>query len=150
MRGTLQDNCGTPDIGPGASTGTDPAAVSAPTYARQSAEFAAADDDMDQGVAENDVNMDFIGSFEPVESDRDSISELLLTQLGSCARSYRREAQNADRKIISEMYSPPRVTAELKKMGRKHLVLGFALDLTVLDPDDGMPWDLSGWKSWTW
>ena len=80
---------------------------------------------------------------EPVESDRDFISELLLTQLGSCGRSYRREAQEAGRKIISEMYSPPRVTAELKKMGHKHLVPGFALDLTVMDPDDGMPWDFS-------
>ena len=76
-------------------------------------------------------------------SDQDCISELLLDQLGSSGRSYTREAQRAGRKIISEMYSPPRVTKELKKMGHKHLVPGFALDLTVVDPDDGLPWDFS-------
>ena len=39
------------------------------------------------------------------------------------------------------MYSPPRVTAEIIRSKNKHVLLGFALDLTVLDPDDGMPWD---------
>ncbi len=66
---------------------------------------------MDAGVHESYVNIGFIGSLEPVESDRDFISEMLLAQLGSCGRSYRREAQKAGRKIISEMFSPPRVTA---------------------------------------
>ena len=99
---------------------------------------------MDMGDnANEDVNMGFIGCMEPNESDHDSISELLLTQLGSCGRSYRREAQKAGRRIISEMYSPPRVTEELKKMKHKHLVPGFVLDLTVMDPDDGKPWDFS-------
>ena len=43
-------------------------------------------------------------------------------------------------KHVSEVYSPPRVTHIAKKVG---LSTGFALDLTQLDPDDGMPWDLS-------
>ena len=37
--------------------------------------------------------------------------------------------------------SPPRITAELKKHPRRHLLPGFALDLTVIDPEDGEPWD---------
>ena len=88
------------------------------TATGQSAEESIADNDavMNAGVHESDVNMGFIGSLEPVESDRDSISEMLLAQLGSCGRSYRREAQKACRKIISEMYPAPRVSAELKKM----------------------------------
>ena len=44
---------------------------------------------------------------------------------------------------MSEMYSPPRVTAELQRMKHKHLLPGSALDLTVVDPDDGLPWDFS-------
>ena len=58
----------------GASLGTGPEAVSAPTHARQSAEFAAAGDEMHEGAPDNDVNMGFIGSLEPAESDRDFIS----------------------------------------------------------------------------
>ena len=41
------------------------------------------------------------------------------------------------------MYSPPRVAAELRRTGNKHLLPGFALDLTVVDPEDGLPWDFS-------
>ena len=80
-----------------------------------------------------------------MESDQDFISELLLNQLGSCGRSYRREAQRAGRKIVSEMYSPPRVTAELRKSKSefRHILPGFAFDLTVSDPADGQPWDFS-------
>ena len=44
---------------------------------------------------------------------------------------------------MSERYSPPRVTAEIKRMKHRHLLPGFALDLKVVDPDDGMPWDFS-------
>ncbi len=98
---------------------------------------------MDEGVPESDVDTGLTGSVELVESDLDFISELLLAHLGLCGRSYRREAQKAGRKLFSEMYSPPRVTAELKKIGHTRLVPGFALDLTVMDPDDGMPLDFS-------
>ena len=41
------------------------------------------------------------------------------------------------------MYSLPRVTAEIQRQGHRHLMPGFALDLTVVDPDDGLPWDFS-------
>ena len=38
----------------------------------------------------------------------------------------------------SKVYSPARVTETARKMGLKD---GWALDLTVDDPDDGLPWN---------
>ena len=89
----------------------------------------------------NDVNMGFIGSLEPAADD--FVSGMLLQQIGSSGRGYRREAASACRRIVSEMYSPPRVTAELNKARNRHLVPGFALDLTVCDPDTEKPWDFT-------
>ncbi len=51
----------------------------------------------------------FIGILEP--SAEDFMSDLLLQQLGSSGRSYLRENRASCRRIVSEMYSPPRVTA---------------------------------------
>jgi len=44
---------------------------------------------------------------------------------------------------VSEVYSPPRVTALAAEF---RLIPGMALDLTVTDPDDGLPWDFSNGK----
>ena len=55
-------------------------------------------------------------------------------------RSFRRERQAAVRKIVSEVYSPPRVTQEIKNGKWKHFAPGLALDITVVDPNDGKPW----------
>ena len=87
--------------------------------------------------------MGFIGSLEP--SADDCISELLLQQLGSYGRRYRRETRASCTRIVSEMYSPPRVTAELKRSKKRfrHVLPGFAFDLTVSDPADGQPWDFT-------
>ena len=52
-------------------------------------------------------------------------------------RMYGKGAQQI-KQHVSELYSPPRVTAMAEKMG---MIPGFALDLTVRDPEDGMPWD---------
>ena len=41
--------------------------------------------------------------------------------------------------VISEIYSPPRVTALLSSRG---MMPGFAMDFTTCD-DSGMPWDFS-------
>ena len=51
---------------------------------------------------------------------------MLATQLG--------------RPNIAEIYSPPRVTCLAQKFGFRP---GVALDLTVLDPADGLPWDFT-------
>ena len=88
---------------------------------------------------DNDANMGFIGSLEP--SVDDFVSGMLLQQLGSSGRSYRREARASCTRIVSEMYSPPRVTAELLRSKKRfrHVLPGFAFDLTVSDPEDGQP-----------
>ena len=74
---------------------------------------------------------------------------MLLEQLGTVSsatkesRGLAREKRRTFNRIVSEIYSPPRVTAEIQRSGFKHLRAGLVLDLTVSDPDDGQPWDLS-------
>jgi len=41
---------------------------------------------------------------------------------------------------VSEFYSPPRVSGLAPEM---NLISGYALDLSVNDPDDGLPWDFN-------
>ena len=41
---------------------------------------------------------------------------------------------------VSEVYSPPRINVTAAKIG---LVPGMSLDLTQLDPHDGLPWDFT-------
>ena len=93
----------------------------------------------DDAPGPGDADMGFLGSLEP--EPHDVAAELLLMQLGSTGRSYKRETQQAFGKLVSEIYSPPRITAELRRRPRRRLLPGFALDLTVMDPDDGEPWD---------
>jgi len=91
-----------------------------------------------------------LGSLEPTTED--SIADMLLQQLGSSGRSYKREARAGFKRItskvfsppgiVSEIFSPPRVTGELLRMGRRHLVPGLALDITCNDPDD-IPHEIS-------
>ena len=64
------------------------------------------------------------------ESSRSDLAEILqLFKEFGCA---------SIRNDVSEIYSPPRVVAMAARMGLKP---GFALDLTIVDPDDGRPWD---------
>ena len=97
--------------------------------------------DEKQEANENGMDMGFLGILEPTPED--SVSGLLLQQLGLSGRSYRREHPSSCRRIVSEMYSPPRVTAEPKRMNNTQLLSGFALDLTAVDPDDSLSWDFS-------
>ena len=58
-------------------------------------------------------------------------------------RAYGSERRRAVQRFTdSEVYSPPRISKEIREGKWKHLVPGFALDLTVVDPSDGLPWDL--------
>ena len=100
----------------------------------------AMEEDQKEGI-DVDMSMSFIGSLEPERDD--FISELLLRQVGSSGRRYRREGRAAFAKIVSEIYSPPRVTDEIRRSRFKHVLPGFAFDLTVDDPFDGQPWDFS-------
>ena len=107
-------------------------------------------EDRDQEIDEQDIDMGFIGSLEP--SRDDFVSELLMEQLGS-SRSFKREKRKCAqalfavghprRAVVSELYSPPRVTKELIRMRSRRMAPGLALDFTVIDPSDGKPWDFN-------
>ena len=92
-------------------------------------------------IDDDPMTVSFLGSLQP--SAGDEVSRLMLQELGSVSRSYKRERRGAFKRIVTEVYSPPRVTAELIRMKNKELLPGFAFDVTTLDPDDGMPWDFS-------
>ena len=62
---------------------------------------------------------------ESADSDLADIAQLLRS-FGCMSVTY----------DVSEIFSPPRVTAMATRMGLKP---GFALVLTVVDPDDGKP-----------
>ncbi len=89
---------------------------------------------------QQDADMGYLCILTP--SFDDEVSEFLLRQVGG---GYQREARTASRKIVSEIYSPPRVTELLGKIRRRYrrLVPGYALDLTTNDPMDGKPWDFT-------
>ena len=44
--------------------------------------------------------------------------------------------------IVSEIYSPPRVTHAARLLKKLGISPGFALDITVMD-DEGNPWNFS-------
>ena len=103
--------------------------------------------DADTGA---DINMDFVGSMELHDNLGtlepaldDEISNMLLLQMGSSGRAYRREKASAAKKIVSEIYSPPRMTALMRQLKSRHYMPGYAFDLTMIDPEDGKPWDFS-------
>ena len=64
-----------------------------------------------------------------------------LAVLGADRNGFKRERRRATRNLVSEIYSPPRVTKLLSSMPNHFLAPGFALDLTCTDPADGLPWD---------
>ena len=97
-------------------------------------------DDAEQDDA-GDMYLCHVDSIEP-EVD-DFVSEMLLAPLASSGRTYGRETRAAHRRIVSEVYSPPRVTGDITRRRHAHLVPVFAFDLTVNDPDGAHPWDFS-------
>jgi len=65
---------------------------------------------------------------------------LAIRSLGGSRKGYKRERKAALNRIVSEIYSPPRVTAAAKLLPSLRLIPGAALDLTV-NQEDGNPWD---------
>ena len=65
----------------------------------------------------------------------------IIKSLGGDKGRYRRERMRALKAMVSEVYSPPRVTAAAAKLlSELRLIPGFALDLTTAD-DVGRLWD---------
>jgi hypothetical protein len=106
--------------------------------------------DMEVESVNRAVEADFVGSIDharaglgSLEPDfDDQVAELLLTQMGS-NKQHGRERRTASRTIVSEIYSPPRVNKLIRELRSKHILPGFSFDITVVDPEDGMPWDFS-------
>ena len=67
----------------------------------------------------------------------------MLDQLGSVGRSHRRASCSAARRLVTEVYSPPRITKLIRESRMRHVMPGYALDLTTVDPADGLRWVFS-------
>ena len=83
----------------------------------------------------SDTQIGFVGAYD------DADYMCLIASVGASPGPFRRERRAASRRMVSEIYSPPRVTKAISTMPGCDLIPGFALDLTCVDPDDGMPWD---------
>ena len=62
----------------------------------------------------------------------------LLDSMGGSKHRYARERRGSLKRLVSEIYSPPRVTAAAKLLPSLGCVPGFAMDLTTLD-EHGAP-----------
>ena len=74
------------------------------------------------------------------EGEEDEVTAALAV-LGADPGSYRLEKKQAVRLLFSGIYSPPRLTAMLKRMTDHGLAPSLAMDLRTNDPDDGTPCD---------
>ena len=109
------------------------------------------EDAMDVEHVAHVVGQDFIGSIDhskgglgSLEPDVDDVvAQLLVTQMGSTSRSLRREHRSGMRRIVSEIYSPARVAQMTRDKKMRHVLPGFACDITMNDPEDGLSWDVS-------
>jgi hypothetical protein len=63
---------------------------------------------------------------------------VLIHALGGDGKAYRWEKANTARKVISEVFSAPRITAAAQRLAQYGLTAGLALDLTVND-ETGKP-----------
>ena len=101
--------------------------------------FNVLNDDMDDAPLRELMKMWDAGSREEAGETHGEIPSL-IRQLGGCTAKYKRERGKAMGAIISEIYSPPRVSAVAKLCPSFGILPGFALDLTTHD-DDGRHWD---------
>ena len=75
---------------------------------------------------------------EVVEANREILA--IVRSLGGDRGKYKRERSKALKAVVSEIYSPPRVTNAAKLLPELRLIPGFGLDLTVAD-HGGKLWD---------
>ena len=76
---------------------------------------------------------------ELVTRDAEEILKL-VRDLGGSVSAYKRERNTAMKGIVSEIYSPPKITKTIKMMPSSEVLAGFALDLTTCDTD-GRAWN---------
>ena len=71
------------------------------------------------------------------ETNRETMS--MLSSLSADTTKYRCERKRSIRAVVSEIDSPPRVTAATKLLPELRIIPGFELDLATAD-DDGQLW----------
>ena len=88
---------------------------------------------MDVDIIENKPETDLKELFSVLMRDaRDEVSEAnreimsIVKSLGGNTGKYRRERQRALKAVVSEVYSPPRVTAATERLPEPRLIPGFA------------------------
>ena len=64
----------------------------------------------------------------------------IIRSVGGNVASYKRDRSRALNRLVSEIYSPPRVAAAAKLLPSLGCLPGFSLDLTTCD-ENGHPWD---------
>ena len=80
-----------------------------------------------------------MSSREEIKSCHEEIMRL-VSALGGTMRRYNRERRKGIMAVVSEIYSPPRVTKATELLPELNVIPGFALDLTTAD-SDGRLWD---------
>ena len=80
----------------------------------------------------------------PLTSDggEDVEAFMLVAHMGGDARRYQREKKQGIRRLVSEIYSPPRVAKMLAKMPSDEILPGVAFDIATYD-GEGQPWAFS-------
>ena len=76
----------------------------------------------------------------PVEYAAEAVQ--IVVMLGGQGTGYKRERGRAVQRMVSEIYSAPRVPKAMKLMPGLELVPGFALDLSGND-EEGNAWDFT-------
>jgi len=117
-----------------------------PAEAKREQSTGTAPDEMTAGDLVNMLDSGIPGGVTPMleqaEHDRELYS--LIANLGvTYSKKYQRERRSGFRKIVTEVYSPPRVAALAAEMPSLGILPGYSFDIRCNDPDDGLPWDLS-------
>ena len=73
------------------------------------------------------------------EANREILA--VIESMGGSTSRYKKERKKGVRALISDIYSPPRVTAAAKMLPELRCIPGMAFDLTTTD-EQGRPWDL--------
>ena len=99
----------------------------------------AENEDVLMAFEQEDNGNQLFGMMEEATADMQALSELVAA-LGGNPGKHRRAVAKKMKAVVSEVYSPPRVSAMAKLLPGFDVLPGFALDLTTED-EDGQPWD---------
>ena len=92
------------------------------------------------GIEELESALNLLQRDQVQKDDRAVLA--IVRQLGGDTNRYIRDRRSAVHRLVSEIYSPPRVTTAAKLLPELRCVPGFALNITTND-ENGHPWDFS-------